>query len=87
MGHILHIDHFGNLITNIKSEDLPQAGQAVVVEVSNQEIRGLSHNYAEGKDLLATIGSSGYLEISKKEGNASVFLSAGVGREVRVREL
>ena len=30
VGHILHIDSFGNLITNIKGTDLPQAKGEVV---------------------------------------------------------
>ncbi|MFC2004344.1 S-adenosyl-l-methionine hydroxide adenosyltransferase family protein [Chloroflexota bacterium] len=84
IGHILCIDNFGNLITNIKSDDLPPAKQAVTVEVSNRLIDGLSHTYAEGRELLALIGSSGYLEVSLKGGSACTFLNAEVGDEVRV---
>ena len=83
VGHILHIDNFGNLITNIKSDDLPK--QAITVEVANQSIPGLSRTYEEGSGLLALIGSSGYLEISLKGGNAGTFLDAEVGDDVRIR--
>lgn len=83
VGHILHIDNFGNLITNIKSDDLPKL--AITVEVGNQSISGLSRTYEEGGGLLALIGSSGYLEISLKGGNASTFLDAEVGSEVKIR--
>jgi len=82
IGHILHIDHFGNLITNIKGEDLP--GQAVTIEVAGQFITGLSRTYEEGEGLLALIGSSGYLEIALKGGSASAFLDAKVGDEVKI---
>ena len=85
VGHILHIDSFGNLITNIKGDDLPQTRQTITIEVGNQFISGLSHTYAEGKGLLALIGSSGYLEISLKEGSACALLNAEVGNEVRIR--
>jgi S-adenosylmethionine hydrolase len=85
VGHILHIDSFGNLITNIKGNDLPQTGQAITVEVGNQFISGLSHTYAEGEGLLALVGSSGYLEVSLKGGSAKAFLDAEVGNEVRIR--
>jgi S-adenosylmethionine hydrolase len=85
VGHILHIDSFGNLITNIKSDDLPQPKQVITLEVGNQLIHGLSHTYAEGRGLLALIGSSGYLEVSLKEGSASTFLNATAGNEVRIR--
>ena len=87
VGHILHIDSFGNLITNIKSDDLPQTKQAITIEVGNQLIPGLSHTYAEGRGLLALIGSSGYLEVSLKEGNACAFLDTEVGSEIRLRPL
>ena len=85
VGHILHIDNFGNLITNIKSDDLPQTKGAISIEVGNQLISGLSRTYAEGSGLLALIGSSGYLEVSLKEGNACAYLNTKVGDEVKVR--
>ncbi len=84
-GHVLHIDNFGNLITSIKSSDLPPTKQPVTIEVSNQIIIGLSRTYAEDKGLIALIGSSGYLEISLKGGNASIFLDAEIGNEVKIR--
>jgi S-adenosylmethionine hydrolase len=85
VGHILHIDSFGNLITNIKSDDLPQTKRTITIEVGNQLISGLSHTYAEGRGLLALIGSSGYLEVSLKGGSACAFLNAEVGNEVKMR--
>ncbi len=86
VGRILHIDSFGNLITNIRSNDLPQT-RPITIEVGNQLISGLNHTYAEGSGLLALIGSSGYLEVSLKGGSACAFLDAEVGNEVRIREL
>ena len=86
VGHILHIDSFGNLITNIKSHDLPQTKPAITIEVGNQLISGLSRTYAEGRGLLALIGSSGYLEVSLKEGSACAFLKIEVGSEIRLRQ-
>ena len=85
VGHILHIDSFGNLITNIKGDDLPQTKRAITIEVGNQLISGLSRTYAEGKGLLALIGSSGYLEVSLKGGSACALLNAEVGNEVQMR--
>jgi len=85
VGHILHIDTFGNLITNIKSDDLPQATGTVTTMVGNHSISGLSHTYAAGRGLLSLIGSSGYLEVSLKGGNASAFLNAKVGDEVIIK--
>ncbi len=85
VGHIIHIDNFGNLITDIRSENLPQTKPVLIIQIGSHLIRGLSHTYAEGKGLLALLGSSGYLEVSLNMGNASVFLDAEVGSEVRIR--
>jgi len=87
VGHILHIDNFGNLITNIKGSDLPPTKGPITIEIGNHVISGLSRTYAEGKGLLTLIGSSGYLEVSLKGGNASAFLEAEVGSEVRLKQL
>jgi len=85
VGHILHIDSFGNLITNIRSSDLPRTKQAISIEVGNQLISGLSHTYAEGKGLLVLIGSSGYLEIALAGGSACALIDAKVGNELRIK--
>ena len=85
VGCILYIDSFGNLITNIKGEDMPHAGKAITIEIGNHFISGLRRTYAEGEGLLALIGSSGYLEVSLKGGSAKIFLNAEIGNEVRIR--
>jgi S-adenosylmethionine hydrolase len=85
LGHILHIDSFGNLISDIRSDDLPKSGRMVIIEVGGELIYGLSHTYAQGSGLLALIGSSGYLEISLKGGSASSILDAQIGDEVRLK--
>ncbi len=83
VGRIVHIDQFGNLITNFKREDLPE--EPFAVEVSNRFISRLSRTYGEGEGLLALIGSSGYLEIAVKGGSARDFLGAAVGDDVKIR--
>jgi S-adenosylmethionine hydrolase len=85
LGHVLHIDSFGNLISDIRSDDLPKNGRMVIIEVGGELIYGLSHTYAQGSGLLALIGSSGYLEISLKGGSASSVLDAQIGDEVRLK--
>lgn len=85
IGHIIHIDSFGNLVTDVRGADLPQSEQTNTIEVGGKLIRGLSHTYATGSGLLALIGSSGYLEIALNGGNAAAYLDAEVGNEVRIR--
>lgn len=83
VGRIVHIDHFGNLSTNFKREDLPE--KPFNIEIENHSISELSRTYGEGEGLLALIGSSGYLEIAVKGGSALAFLGAAVGGEVKIR--
>jgi S-adenosyl-L-methionine hydrolase (adenosine-forming) len=82
IGQIIHIDRFGNLITNLKSHDIPVGGAAI--EVRNQRIDNTSSYYAQGKGLIAVIGSSDYLELSIKDGSAAAFLGARVGDMVKL---
>jgi len=83
-GHIIHIDNFGNLISDITSEDIPQNSDFIVIEVGNEHIKGISNTYAEGKELLACIGSSGYLEIAVKNGSAASLLAFKTGDAVKL---
>ena len=82
VGRVLHIDGFDNLITNIKSGDVPP-GKAVIA-VGGHRIHGISQFYAHAQGLAAIMGSSGYLEISLKNGSAAKFTGAKVGHEVRL---
>lgn len=79
-GHIMHIDRFGNLVTDIRSSDLPPG--PVEICVGSALIDGISHHYAETRGLAALIGSSGYLEVSLRNGSAARHLDALVGDDV-----
>lgn len=81
-GNVLYVDHFGNLITNVKKSDLP--GKDILIEAAGCLIQGITDYYAEGEELMAIIGSSGYLEISLKNGNAADFLNIELGDEIKV---
>lgn len=85
VGHVIHIDSFGNLTTNIRSRDLPEPAKLVSIIMGKHTISGLSPTYAEGEGLLALIGSSGYLEIALARGNARAVTGAEVGSELRIR--
>ncbi|MFQ5933951.1 MAG: S-adenosyl-l-methionine hydroxide adenosyltransferase family protein [Dehalococcoidia bacterium] len=84
-GEIMHIDGFGNLITNIRRGNLPEGD--VEISMTGHSVRGISRSYQEGKGLLAIFGSGGYLEISESNGSAASITGAGVGASVVVRSL
>ena len=54
------------------------------IEAGGRKIRGLSLTYGKGQGLMAIIGSSDYLEISLKDGNARDYLEAKPGDEVKI---
>ena len=82
-GFVVHIDGFGNLVTDIPAETLPDDG-SVDVEIMKHRIKGLSSSYSEGGDHLALIGSYGTLELSKKNGDIANTLGIKVGDLVSV---
>ena len=79
-GTVVHIDRYGNLITNIPADSVP-VGSAF--EVAGHRIEGLSSSYSEavGK-LLAIIGSEGTVEIAVGNGNAARTLNSTIGDRV-----
>ncbi|UCE97252.1 MAG: SAM-dependent chlorinase/fluorinase [Dehalococcoidia bacterium] len=82
MGHIIHIDTFGNLITDVRNEDLPSAEKIDKIKIGSRHISGLVRTYSEGSGLIALIGSGDFIEISLKGGNAALLLDAKIGDEV-----
>jgi S-adenosylmethionine hydrolase len=88
IGEILHIDAFGNLISNIDEEQLFHfvKDHSFVNRIGRRTIQGLKRGYWEGKrnELMALIGSGGFLEISVREGNAQKILRAKEGNQVTI---
>jgi S-adenosylmethionine hydrolase len=82
IGCIIHVDHFGNLISNITYKDLKS--NKVRITIGNETITGLSQFYAECQGLAAIIGSSGYLEVSLEDGSAASYLGVIKGDKVVV---
>ena len=78
-GQVVHVDRFGNLITNLSSTDLPVDDPSqLVFEIAGCQIEGLVTCYADRPidALLAVIGSSGRLEIAVRDGSAATRLNA-----------
>jgi hypothetical protein len=81
-GRVVHIDAFGNLITNVRREDV--ASRRLTVEIGGRRIAGLQRTYAEKPGLTALAGSSGFLEIALAGGSAAAELAADIGEPVLV---
>jgi S-adenosylmethionine hydrolase len=85
VGHVVHVDHFGNLVTDLEAGVIGDP-QSVVIEVGGQRIFGLRRTYADEApgEPMALIGSSGRLEIAVPGGHAARWLKAQPGDRVRV---
>ncbi|MBZ5516085.1 MAG: SAM-dependent chlorinase/fluorinase [Acidobacteriia bacterium] len=89
-GVALRVDKFGNIITNISPEDLPQLFQEnpppFKIVINQQEITRLNLSYSMGKpsEIFAIVGSSGFLEICTNRGSAAKALNASRGAEIGV---
>lgn len=86
-GVVLRVDAFGNLMTNLRTEDVPAAAVesgAIKLSVAGKEIRKLAQTFGLGTpgEPIALFGSAGYLEIAVNRGSAARTLGANRGAEV-----
>jgi len=86
---VIHVDGFGNLVTNVTYESLENAGvkldSTLEVQVGDRAYRmPLVRNFSAVPvgDLLLLVAGGGYLEISVNQGDASARLGVGKGVEV-----
>jgi S-adenosylmethionine hydrolase len=84
LGTVVHVDRFGNLITDVPAD---WVGSTDVIEVDGRPVGPLRRTYADAapEALLAVAGSAGTVEVSVRDGSAADRLGAGRGTGVRVR--
>jgi S-adenosylmethionine hydrolase len=82
-GEVIHIDRFGNIVTNITVADLPAE---YTVEVGGTVIENRREFYAgaEEREIFSIAGSAGFLEVSLREGSAADILGVKRGEKVSV---
>jgi hypothetical protein len=84
VGEVLHVDTYGNLITNLPSARLPARFR---VRVGLAVVEGAPHAHYQAVppgELLALVGSAGLLEISARDGSAASVLGAERGERVHI---
>jgi hypothetical protein len=82
---IIHIDHFGNLSTNLRREHLGEP-EHIQTRVCGVTIEGLARTFGERRpgELITLYGSTGNFIISAVNGSAAGRLSASVGDAVTI---
>lgn len=92
-GSIIHIDRFGNCITNLTREHVPQTtttddSAPFIIRVGEREVRRLRHFFGEdandARAPFAIWGSAGLLEISVFRDSAARLLNLKRGDLVKV---
>ena len=88
-GEIIHVDRFGNLISNIEVSiaETERQLQDLQVRLATEQVLTGPATYEEAPPLrpFALIGSSGLLEVSVRNGSAHKVTGCGVGTPVVVR--
>jgi hypothetical protein len=84
VAHIIHIDHFGNLITDICNDELPQDFE---LEINGTKITRSYVFFAQAEvgELFAIRGSAGYVEIAIREDSATARLAAKRGQRLLLK--
>jgi S-adenosylmethionine hydrolase len=88
VGRVVHIDRFGNAITNIGEEMLAGMDRArVIVRIGAHALRGIKATYASAAlgETIALIPSSWQVEIAVRDGNAAQTLGIRIGDEVVIQ--
>jgi S-adenosylmethionine hydrolase len=82
-GEVMHVDHFGNLISNVPSDWIPATAQRLAVSVGRRRavrVPWVRSYETLGRGRLGTLGSSfGTAEVAVAEGSAAERLHAPVG--------
>lgn len=87
-GHIIHVDRFGNCLTNISPNELTEDHMDMnkVLVVGNHQISRFCNYYAECPEgeACALFGSADLLEIAVPKGSAAHKLGINRGTEVTI---
>ena len=87
-GEVIHIDHFGNLITNLPDTLIPVLQNQGELRCDGTPINHIVSTYGEAETgtLVGLAGSQGFIEIAVVEGRAAQHLGARIGTTVRIEK-
>jgi S-adenosyl-L-methionine hydrolase (adenosine-forming) len=88
-GRIIHIDRFGNCVTNVTPAHISAGGgpSSWTISLNDRRITSFRRFFAEdgGDNLFCIPGSAGFLEISARNSSAAQILGAQRGHELLLR--
>ena len=83
VGIVLRIDKFGNIITNLRRENLPSDFSIKVAGLSITRLCS-SFSEAESGEFFAIEGSTGFIELALNQGSAAEKLNVECGEEIEL---
>jgi S-adenosylmethionine hydrolase len=85
-GEVVHVDAFGNLITNLPASLWPQLADAGQLRVGDHDVATVVRTYGDAPrgTLVALVGSQHAIEVAVVEGRAADRLAAGTGTAVTI---
>ncbi|MEO1054523.1 MAG: SAM-dependent chlorinase/fluorinase [Bacteroidota bacterium] len=87
-GHVIRVDHYGNLVTNISKTDFDilSKGKKYHITFGRETAGRVHHGYemAEPGDCFLLFNSLGFLEIGINQGNAAQLLGLGYDCPVNI---
>ena len=84
VGVVVHVDRFGNLVTNLRPDPGEQGGARVEAAGRTLALVRIYADVAQG-ELTALVGSSGRIEVACRGGSAAELLGIGRGSVVTLR--
>jgi len=88
-GRIIHIDRFGNCVTNFTRETLESRGPATSwrIILDDREIDSFRSFFADSTkdEIFAIVGSAGFIEICVRNGSAAKLLNVQRGQRIELR--
>jgi len=87
IGEVLHVDGFGNIITNINEHELTQSKNVnmKLPKATLEVVLGKTYAETKPQQPLALVGSHGFLEIALNRGNAAEKFHVKTGDKIEVR--
>jgi S-adenosylmethionine hydrolase len=85
IGHVMHVDHFGNLILDVTAAVLEERTS---FELAGHKIEGVSQTFADvepGQPVVYVGSTRDHVEIAIRDGHAARELGAGLGDQVIIR--
>ena len=88
-GNVIHVDNYGNLVTNISRENFNEVNSNrnfIILFSSGEEMNTISDSYnsVDTGEYVALFNSNGLLEIAIREGNGSQLLGMYIDSPVNI---